>query len=80
MKPLNLWIKWKGAHPAPPQHFSEPTHSFPFLFPKRAETKMFWHKRMIGNYYFGGAGNVKKHILVQFQLKLFPPLIFHFGS
>lgn len=41
---------------------------------------MFWHKRMIGNYYFLGAGNNEKTYFGSVSTKLFPPVIFHFGS
>jgi len=41
---------------------------------------MFWHKRMIGNYYFLGAGNNEKTYFGSVTTKMFPPVIFHFGS
>lgn len=41
---------------------------------------MFWHKRMIGNYYFLEAGNNEKPYFGSLSTKLFPLVIFHFGS
>lgn len=42
-----------------------------FFFPKGADTKMFWHKRMIGNYYFLEAGNNEKTYFGSISTKCF---------